>query len=231
MCASQPRWSDGERQERPQSEATGGGAMIELERRDGVAVVRLNHGKANALDLELARAITATMRDLSDSAVVLTGQGSVFSAGVDLRRLLDGGPDYVSEFLPALDEALLSVFDAPGPVVAAVNGHAIAGGCILAAACDLGLMAGGTMGVPELRVGLPFPVAALEIVRHAIGARVDELAFTGRSFDALAAQAMGLAHEIVSLETLLDDAVRSARRLEQIPRRTYALTKEQCARH
>jgi enoyl-CoA hydratase len=205
----------------------GGGSMIDVERSDGIAVVRLRHGKVNALDLELAETLTATMRDLSDSAVVLTGHGSVFSAGVDLRRLLDGGPEYAARFLTALDNSLLTVFDAPGPVVAAINGHAIAGGCILAVACDVRLMSGGTIGVPELFVGLPFPAAGLEIVRHAAGSRADELAFTGRSIDAAAAQAIGLVHEIAPAESLLDQALERANALARIPRTTYRMAKEQ----
>ena len=201
--------------------------MIEVQRRDGVAVIELRHGRVNALDLELVGALAVTVRELAEAPIVLTGRGSVFSAGVDLRRLLDGGADYVARFLPALDDALVAVFEAPGPVVAAVNGHAIAGGCILAVACDVRLMSGGTIGVPELLVGLPFPVAGLEIMRHATGSRVDELALTGRSVDAEAALAMSLVHELVPTESLLEEAVRRAGALAEIPPLTYRLTKEQ----
>ena len=201
--------------------------MIDVQRRDDVAVIELRHGRVNALDLELVGALAATVRELAEAPIVLTGRGGVFSAGVDLRRLVDGGADYVARFLPALDEALLAVFEAPGPVVAAVNGHAIAGGCILAAACDVRLMSGGRIGVPELLVGLPFPVAALEILRHAAGSRVDELALTGRTVDTSAALALGLVHEIVPPESLLEEAVRRAGALAQIPQLTYRLTKEQ----
>ena len=201
--------------------------MIDVQRRDDVAVIELRHGRVNALDLELVGALAATVRELAEAPIVLTGRGGVFSAGVDLRRLVDGGADYVARFLPALDEALLAVFEAPGPVVAAVNGHAIAGGCILAAACDVRLMSGGRIGVPELLVGLPFPVAALEILRHAAGSRVDELALTGRTVDTSAAVALGLVHEIVPPESLLEEAVRRAEALAQIPQLTYRLTKEQ----
>jgi enoyl-CoA hydratase/carnithine racemase len=113
--------------------------VIEVDVVDGVGVVRLVHGKVNALDLELCRAIEQAMRDLDDvdgvvRAVVVTGTGRVFSAGVDLKRVVDGGAAYVAEFLPALSGAFRSVFDLGKPVVAAVNGHAIAGGCVLAAA-------------------------------------------------------------------------------------------------
>jgi enoyl-CoA hydratase len=201
--------------------------MIDVQRRDDVAVIELRHGRVNALDLELVGALAVTVRELAEAPIVLTGRGGVFSAGVDLRRLVDGGADYVARFLPALDDALLAVFEAPGPVVAAVNGHAIAGGCILAAACDIRLMSGGRIGVPELLVGLPFPVAALEIMRHAAGSRADELALTGRTVDTSAALALGLVHEIVPPESLLEEAVRRAGALAQIPALTYRLTKEQ----
>src|ERR1700734_2048906 len=151
--------------------------MLETEDRSGVTVLRLQHGKVNALDTELLRAITAAMRDLDPaSAVVITGHGSAFSAGVDLKRIVDGGQPYVREFLPALTETFLAVFNPPGPVVAAVNGHAIAGGCVLAAACDVRLMSGGRIGLSELSVGVPFPTVALEIMRDAIGPAAGNLA-------------------------------------------------------
>ena len=76
--------------------------MLDLEERDGVAIMRLQHGKVNALDLELLPAITEAMHALDQArAVVITGSGSAFSAGVDLQRIVAGGPSYVREYLPA----------------------------------------------------------------------------------------------------------------------------------
>ena len=76
--------------------------MLDLEERADVTIVRLRHGKVNALDLELLLAITETMRAVDQArAVVITGTGQAFSAGVDLQRIVDGGPSYVREFLPA----------------------------------------------------------------------------------------------------------------------------------
>jgi enoyl-CoA hydratase len=202
--------------------------VITVSTRGPVAVVELDHGKVNALDLELVTAISSTMADLAQArAIVVTGAGSVFCAGVDLRRILDGGPEYVREFLAALNSAFLAVFDHPGPVVAAINGHAIAGGCVLAAACDLRLMSGGTIGVTELRVGVPFPTAIMEIMRHAAGPAAGSLALTGQPVTAAEAHRVGLVDTLVAPEDLLQAAVAAADRMARIPADAYALTKRQ----
>ncbi len=103
--------------------------MIEASEREGVALLRLADGKANAMSLDFCDAVTARFAAVSSArAVVLTGTGAIFSAGVDLVRLLEGGAPYIRKFLPALSTMLVTVFSHPGPVVAAINGHAIAGG-------------------------------------------------------------------------------------------------------
>src|SRR5580692_2456688 len=179
--------------------------MLETEDRSGVTVLRLQHGKVNALDTELLRAITATMRDLDPAAAaVITGHGTAFSAGVDLKRIVDGGQAYVREFLPALTETFLAVFGHPGPVVAAVNGHAIAGGCVLAAACDLRLMSGGRIGLAELRVGVAFPSVPLEVMRHALGPATRRLVLGAELLPPREALAIGLIDRVTEPEALLD---------------------------
>ena len=202
--------------------------MIAVEHHDGVAVVRLEHGKVNVLDLELLQALTATLGELHDAdAIVLTGAGRAFSAGVDLKRLLDGGPAEVEEFLLALDAALLALYDYPRPSVAAVNGHAIAGGCILVQGCDYRLMSGGTIGVPELRVGVPFPTAPFEMLRNAVGPRTTALVLTGRTVGPDEAVELGLVDATVEAEKLLERAVDQAAALARIPSATFAHTREQ----
>ena len=128
--------------------------------------------------------------------MVITGAGTAFSAGVDLQQIVDGGRSYGREFLPALSAAFLAVFDHPGPVVAAINGHAIAGGCVLAAACDLRLMSRGTIGLAELSVGVPFPPAAVEILRYAIGPAAARLLLTAALLDPSQARSAGLVHDL-----------------------------------
>jgi len=202
--------------------------MLEVELRSGVTIVELRHGKVNALDLELLRAVTAAMRGIDgDGPVVITGAGPAFCAGVDLQRIVDGGPSYVREFLPALTEAFRAVFDYPGPVVAAVNGHAIAGGCVLAAACDVRLMSAGTIGLAELSVGVPFPVTAMEILRHAYGPATSRLVLTAELFDASRAQSLGLIDDACAPGELLDAVLRRAQRLARTPADVFAFSKHQ----
>ena len=205
--------------------------MIDIEHDDDVAVVRFEHGKVNALDLELLHTITATMNELSSAgAIVLTGAGRAFSAGVDLRRIADGGVPYAEEFLPALSEAFLAVFDCPRPVVAAINGHALAGGCIIAAASDVRLMSRGTIGLTELLVGVQFPTVPLEIARYAFGPRAARLALTAGTYDADTALRLGLVDEVVSPDELLPAAIEQAQKLAAYPAHVYAATKEQLHR-
>lgn len=202
--------------------------MLELEECQEVTIMRLQHGKVNVLDLELLLAITETMRAVDRArAVVITGSGSAFSAGVDLQRIVDGGPSYVREFLPALSESFMAIFDHPGPVVAAVNGHAIAGGCVIAAACDVRLMSQGKIGLAELSVGVPFPPVAMEIMRHAIGAAVGHLVLTAALLDPAQAQSVGLVQHICEAEGLLASAVDRAEQMARIPADVFSLSKRQ----
>ena len=208
-------------------------AMVSVEVRGPVAVIQMAHGKANALDTEFCRSLAAAFGELAGRgcrACVLTGRGPIFSAGVDLLRLREAGPGYPGAFLPALSAAFLAVFDCSVPVIAAVNGHAIAGGCILTCACDHRVMnqAHGRIGVTELLVGLPFPVTALEILRFAVGTRrLTELACSGRTYRAAEAVGVGLADEAVAETHVLTRAVEVATGLAALPPEPLAHTRSQ----
>jgi enoyl-CoA hydratase len=205
--------------------------MIEVNERDGVAILRMADGKVNAMSIELCEAVTARFRELSHArAVVVTGSGRIFSAGVDLLRLLDGGVPYIRKFLPALSTMLATVFAHPKPVVAAINGHAIAGGCVLACAADRRLMAreAGRIGVTELLVGVPFPPAAMEIMRCATAPEYFEDAiFSGATYPPPQALERGLVHEIAEQDVLLDRTIAAATALSALSPPAFALTKRQ----
>jgi enoyl-CoA hydratase len=208
--------------------------MLHRTDRNGVALIRLEHGKAQALDLELAAAITECLeqldRDETVRALVITGTGSIFSAGVDLYRLLAEGPSYVRAFVPALVGAFQRLFGFSRPVIAAINGHAIAGGCVLAAACDYRVMArgDGSIGVPELRVGVPFPLVAIEILRFATSAaHLQELLYRGKTYGVDEAYGRGLVDEVVTPESLLERASEVAELLASEPAARFRITKRQ----
>src|SRR5262249_42370062 len=144
-------------------------------------------------------------------------------------RVTRDGADYVRRFLPLLSRFLRALFTFPRPVVAAVNGHAIAGGCVVVLACDARLMAEGTgtIGGPEVLVGVPFPSAALEVVRFAVPPdKVQSLIYTGRTLAPREALAAGLIDEVVAPEGLPARAQELAGRLALIPPAVYRLTKQ-----
>jgi enoyl-CoA hydratase len=209
-----------------------GATMIHREDIGAVTVLRFEHGKANAVDIDLFEALCAQLEQLETEpprAVVLTGNGSSFSAGVDLNQVVEGGADYLRRFLPLLTRTVRKLFTYPRPVLAAVNGHAIAGGCVLVCACDLRVATTGPakIGLTELLVGVPFPVAALEAARFALPDRlVQNLVYTGRLLSGQEAQAVGLVDELAEPEALLPTTIARAEQLQRIAPAAFAATKK-----
>jgi len=207
--------------------------MIDVIQRQDVTILHMAHGKANALDVEFCQDITERLERLRTSssvAVVLIGKGNMFSAGVDLLRMLDEGVEYLQTFLPALTTMYETVFFYPKPVVAAVNGHAIAGGCVLACAADHRLMArdAGRIGVTELLVGLPFPTIAMEIMRFtSVPQHWQALIYGGATCSPQEAINLGLVDKMVEPQNLVDQAVAAAEKLLSIPALAFDLTKRQ----
>lgn len=202
--------------------------MIELESiSPGLRVLRFAHGPVSALDTRFLLAIRQTLAQTARSgeALVLTGTGTAFSAGVDLRSYLDGGPAYVDDFWPALSGVFSDLLHYPRPVVAAINGHAIAGGCVIACCADYRVMSGGTIGVPEMLVGIPFPSSALAAVRLTVGPRAASLVCTGENLAPAAALAQGLVDEVVEPAQLRDRAIARATRMAAVPPETFGHTK------
>lgn len=205
--------------------------MLERDENDGIRLLRMAHGKANAFDVELLHALAAEFDDAGQSdarAVVLTGAGGIFSAGVDLFQLQGGGRPYLEKFLPALGAAFFKAYTFSKPLVAAINGHAIAGGCLLACAADYRLMAEGQgrIGVPELTVGVPFPPTAIEILRSCLPAgALNKLIYLGKTYMPDEALGAGLIDEAVPAGALLDRATERAARLARVPAASFAMTK------
>jgi enoyl-CoA hydratase len=214
----------------------GSRAMIELEDRGDVKIVRMAAGKGNAINLEFASALIEALAEIERGpakAAILTGKGSVFGVGVDLPAMVAGGPDYVRKFLPLLQRSFEQLVLFPKPIVAAVNGHAIAGGAILMLACDQRLLARGRarVGLTEVRVGVEFPTWALETVRFATPPQhFSTLVCTGRTYEPEDALTRGLVDEIVEPEHLLDRAYEIADEMAAIPASAFSATKRSVRR-
>jgi enoyl-CoA hydratase len=205
--------------------------MFELTQRGRVAVLQMTHGRANAMDIEFCRGLSERVHTCQQSAagaLVITGQGKMFSAGVDLPRLVAGGAAYIHEFLPAMNHAFEALFAFSKPLVAAVNGHAIAGGCVIACCADYRVMAreAGRIGIPELLVGVPFPVVPLEIVRFATPPQhVQALIYRGLTLAADDALRCGLVDAVADPDRVLDEAVAIADAMAAVPLEAFHLTK------
>lgn len=205
--------------------------MIELERHGDVALLTLAHGKVNALDRELVGALLAAFDEVEEAgAVVVTGHGSVFSAGVDLVRIDAEGADYLADFLAHLDALFRRLLLFPRPVVAAVNGHALAGGWVIACAADVRVAAAGraTVGVTELAVGVPFPRSAFEAFRLATPPPLAaSLALRARRVPIAEAAALGMVDELVPPDSLLSRSLELAAEMAPMPSAAIEITKHQ----
>lgn len=205
--------------------------MIHLTRRNSIATLTIEHGKVNTLDAEILEEFVEKLNEIRESsaaALIITGAGSTFSAGVDLFRVRDGGQDYLDRFLPILTDILLQLFMFPRPVVAAANGHAIAGGCLLVCAGDYRIMAkdSGRIGAPELLVGVPFPALPLEILRFVVPMPYfQEVIYSGKTYSADEALARGLVDEVADQGALMDRANEMAQHFAAIPPQAFQITK------
>lgn len=208
--------------------------MLDIDRHDATVTIRLAHGRANALDTDLCTALATTVQDLdadeSVGAIVLAGQPGIFCAGVDLPRLDGADDDTVREFLAALDGVFRALLGSRTPLVGAITGHAIAGGAVLAAACDHSFVADSDrlrLGLSELSVGVPFPTSAIEIIRARCAADAPRLVWDAKLRDPGGAVAARLVDEIVAPDEVVPAAQRCAQQLAALPVSTRQITREQ----
>ena len=147
-------------------------SMIDVVHQGSIAIVTLRRPPANAMSLELTEEIAGVFQGLGQArsvrSVVLTGQGKSFCAGVDLKTVPNFDEAHQRRMVDALNRAFYAVYSCPVPVVGAINGHAIAGGLVLALCCDwrIAVKTEFLTGLTEVRVGVPYPVGAIEVVRQ-----------------------------------------------------------------
>ena len=191
--------------------------FVTVDRRaDGVAVVRLDRPKMNALSLALLDQLAATAADLSENppgAVVIWGGDRIFAAGADIAEF--GGPDEAGVIGGRFHHALDAVAAIPRATIAAVTGYALGGGCELALACDFRLIADtAKLGQPEVLLGIiPGGGGTQRLARLVGPARAKDIIFSGRQVGADEAIRIGLADRVVPAADVLDAAVAWAAEL------------------
>lgn len=201
---------------------------LHIEDHDGIALLRLDRPPVNATDLATLEELTTALEDAASAkAIVLTGSGKIFSAGADLQAVLNADADYIASSIDALTGCFRTLFTTPCPVVAAINGHALAGGCVVSCGCDYRVMASGALiGAIEHQAGVPFPAWALELVRFAVNnEHAAEVILFGRAYDAATALGMGIIDEVTEGD-VVPRAMEVARELGAVPARSFRLTKK-----
>jgi enoyl-CoA hydratase len=208
--------------------------MIDVVHQGPIAIVTLRRPPANAMNLEFTEEIAAVFQrlghDRSARSLVLTGQGKSFCAGVDLKALPDFDETYQRRMVNALNRAFHAVYSCPVPVVGAINGHAIAGGLVLALCCDwrIAVNTPFVAGLTEVRVGVPYPVAAMEVARQELRPDVARhLVLFGENIAAAAAVEVGVFDEMIDPQALLARAVAKAGEFAALPPTAFARSKRQ----
>jgi Delta3-Delta2-enoyl-CoA isomerase len=193
-------------------------AFVHLSTREGIATVVLERGKVNALNEEVVDELLKSFQHLSEeetvSAVILTGTGKFFSFGFDIPEFLSYPEASFERYLISFTNLYTHLFLYPKPVVAALNGHAIAGGCMLALACDHRIVVpkGAKLSLNEMSFGSTLLAGSVEMLRILVGDRnAERVCFSAAMYSAEEALQMGLVDRIASEEGLESEAEKVAR--------------------
>ena len=205
---------------------------VRLEVAEGVAVLRLDRPKLNALDAAMQRRIGELARECAArddvAAVVLTGGDRVFAAGADIKEMEGLSHAQMVAHSGVLQAAFTAVARIPKPVVAAVNGYALGGGCELALCADVRIVADdATLGQPEIKLGVIPGAGGTQRLARLVGpSRAKELIFTGRFVGAAEALTLGLADRVVPADEVLTTALAWARQFVGGPALALRAAKE-----
>lgn len=209
--------------------------MIELAIDEGIAVLALAAGRANAIDRPLLEALAAALdrvRAGGARALIVTGTDHAFSAGLALPTLLELSRDDLRELMQLFTRVMRQLLELPLPTVAAINGPAIAGGCVLALMCDQRVMADqGPKGPPriglnESQLGIGLPALVVEVARHKLPATsFVPVALAGAQFQATRALRHGLVDEVAVPAELQARAAERARAMTAAGPQAYAQIK------
>ena len=203
--------------------------LLSYEVRDGVALLKMDDGKANALSHEMLAAITDGLdrAEKEAKAVVLVGRDGKFCAGFDLKTMMMG-MESATKLVAAGADIYLRLYAFPLPVVAACTGHALAGGALLLLVSDTRIGADGPfkIGLNEVSISMPLPILGQELARDRLGKRyLTEAVIQAKIYSPDGATEAGYLDRLADPAEVLDVAIAEAKRLGDLPRHAYAHTK------
>ena len=191
-------------------------------REEEIAVLTLTRGKVNALDESLVERLSKSLGHLASDrdirAVILTGQGKFFSFGFDIPEFLGYSKESFIRYLTKFCNLYTSMFLFPKPLIAALNGHTIAGGSMLAIACDYRLMTSGKakISLNEITFGSTVPAGSVEMLKYCVGhGNAQKILYSGAMYSADEARQLGLVDQICPPEALLGTAKQVAKDFAQ----------------
>ncbi|MDO9528483.1 MAG: enoyl-CoA hydratase/isomerase family protein [Syntrophales bacterium] len=192
-------------------------SFIIVSKDDSVATLTLSRGKVNALNESAIDQINSSLieleKDETVKAIILTGQGNFFSFGFDIPEFLSYSKDSFTKFLTKFTDLYTYMFLFPKPVVAALNGHTMAGGCMLATTCDYRIMVSGKAKIALNEIGFGSTVLAgsVEMLKYCVGQKnAQSILYGGSMYSAEEANQMGLVDRVSSQDTLMEDAGKVA---------------------
>jgi len=198
---------------------------------NGILHLVMNDGP-NALNAQLMDSLSGALSELRKEGappILLRSSHEVlFCPGWDLKDLGGADRDEVAAALVRFNRLIFDLFSYPGPTGAAITGHAVAGGCLLALCCDLRIMATGRprIGLSELNLGVPVPASSLLMLRERLAANVvEELVMGGDGCDADRARKLGVVHRTAEPDSVLAKTERELARLAAKPKGAFAATK------
>lgn len=207
---------------------------MRIERHGDVALLRMQSGKVNAIGTEFLARLESLLAGLREArAAVITGEGAAFSAGLDLREVVGQPRAAMRGFMERFDAVMLRVFELPIPLIAAINGHAVAGGCVVSLLADIRIAADRDLriGLNETQLGIGLPAVVLEALRSQVPpSSLAPIALEGRLFSPREALQLGLVHEVVPEGELLPRALQRAAALAALPPEGVRQAKESLRR-
>jgi enoyl-CoA hydratase/carnithine racemase len=207
---------------------------IELEKHDEITILRLNQGTTNPLNLEFIQEISKNMELLKNDpnvrgVVITSGNDKFLSIGFDLPILFKQNKNEVKTFYKTFNRLCLEIYTFPKPTIAALTGHAIAGGCILTLCFDYRFIAEGRklMGLNEIKLGLAVPYPADRILYQLVGSRTaNEIVSTGDFYPSEKLLEMGMVDLVMPIEHVLDKSIEKAKLLGAMPTEAYKMIKQ-----